>query len=205
MRSKDLLERILWLGGTSQTWDVRSKQHLTETCQWHYAEPWAPIIKVCYDHDQMTQIRNNSTHSQLNTIKYLLSKATMYMYGLMDIHVLDSNSTFYGTGTRIIMQCMLIVIHTQCTDTYTYMYRQLRARRVLSLFKNVPLRTRRVLQYHHRLCSATGLSQFWTEHLWMLIAPFWLSTDYITFYLTRPTNLYRSINVHLHRFSTNLF
>ena len=111
MRSKDLLERILWLGGMSQTWDVRSKQHLTETCQWHYAEPWAPNIKVCYDHDQMTQIRNNSTHSQLNTIKYLLSKATMYMYG--HTCVLDSNSTFYGTGTRIIMQCMLYTHNVQ--------------------------------------------------------------------------------------------
>ena len=61
-------------------------------------------------------------------------------------------------------------------------YCQLRARRALSLFKDVPLRTRRVLS---PLCPAIAPFWFSTEHLWILIiAPLWLSTDDIPNLLT---------------------
>ena len=70
-------------------------------------------------------------------------------------------------------------------------FRQLRARRVLSLFQDVPLRTRRVLISLFkdvplrtkmllspcRLCTAIAPFWFSTEQLWKLIASFWLSTD----------------------------
>ena len=36
-------------------------------------------------------------------------------------------------------------------------------------------------RYHHRLCTVIGSFWFSTEHLWLLIVPFWLSTDNMSF------------------------
>ena len=68
------------------------------------------------------------------------------------------------------------------SQEYVYMihlgtYRQLRARRALLQFKDIPLRTRKALAYHHRLCTAIAPFWFSTEHLWAAITPFWLSND----------------------------
>ena len=73
---------------------------------------------------------------------------------------------------------------------YTCTYRQLRARMALSIFTDVPLRTRRALSLYNVYDDSTLLvlkgtslgvviapSWFSTEHLWVVIAPFWLSTD----------------------------
>ena len=54
-------------------------------------------------------------------------------------------------------------------------YRQLRARRALLIFKDFPLRTRRALMLYKVCCNSTF--RFSTEHLWIVIVPFWLSTD----------------------------
>ena len=54
-------------------------------------------------------------------------------------------------------------------------YRQLRARRSLLQFKDVPWEPEG--RYCHRLCTAIAAFWFSTEHLWILLAPFWLSTD----------------------------
>ena len=58
-------------------------------------------------------------------------------------------------------------------------YRQLRARRALILFSNIPLRTRMAL-YHHRLDTVISPFSFSTEHLSIALTPFSLSTDDIT-------------------------
>ena len=55
------------------------------------------------------------------------------------------------------------------------LYSQLRARRALSLFTNVPLRSRRALWLG--LCTAIAPFWFSTEHLWILIVLLWLSTE----------------------------
>ena len=55
--------------------------------------------------------------------------------------------------------------------------RQLRARRALSIFKDVPLRTRRARSLYRVYEIAPFCSWFSTEYDWMVIAPFWLSTD----------------------------
>ena len=70
---------------------------------------------------------------------------------------------------------------------YNFLYSQIpqfRARRALSIFKDVPLRTRGALS-PYRQCTVTAPFWFSTEHLWILIAPFWLSSD---MYLQRGAN-----------------
>ena len=57
---------------------------------------------------------------------------------------------------------------------FVSVYCQLRARRVLSIFKDVLLRTRRRLL----LCSIYGKNAL-LVYLWIMIAPFWLWTDNI--------------------------
>ena len=57
-------------------------------------------------------------------------------------------------------------------------YCQLRARRTLSLFKDVPFRTRRALS-PYRLCTAIAPFWFSMEHLWIMIVPFWVSTEHL--------------------------
>ena len=58
-------------------------------------------------------------------------------------------------------------------------YRQLRARRALMLFSDVPFRTRRAL-YHHRLDTVISPFSFSKEHLSTALTPFSLSTDNIS-------------------------
>ena len=73
------------------------------------------------------------------------------------------------------MKCVFCSVFNQS-------YRQLRARRALSIFKDVPMRTRREL-----CCTMSMLIvPFWfsMKHLWIeIIAPFWLSTDDTTWFL----------------------
>ena len=56
----------------------------------------------------------------------------------------------------------------------------LRARRALSIFKDIPLRTRRGAI---TVTKSMVIASFWfsKEHLSIVIAPFWLSTDDIPF------------------------
>ena len=67
--------------------------------------------------------------------------------------------------------------------------RQLRVRRALSIFKDVPLRTRRALSLYN-VYMVIAPFQFSTEHLCcIMIAPFWLSTEenqYCSRRLTHP-------------------
>ena len=69
-------------------------------------------------------------------------------------------------------------------------YCQLRARKVLSLFKDVPWAPEGCCRHRH--CTAIAPFWFSTEHLWILIAPFWLSTDYILC-LIRPIRSWNKI------------
>ena len=67
---------------------------------------------------------------------------------------------------------------------------QLRARRALSIFKDVLLRTRRGLLLYkaygsaHRLCTAIAPFWFSKEHLWIVIATFLLSTNEMKIFKT---------------------
>ena len=59
-------------------------------------------------------------------------------------------------------------------------YRQMRARRVLMLFKDVPSRTRR----GYRCTTSMVIAPFWfsTEHCWTALTPFLLSVDKLSIY-----------------------
>ena len=79
----------------------------------------------------------------------------------------------------------------------------LRARRVLSIFKDVPLRTTE-RRYHCTMSVVIVPICFSMEHLWIVIAPFRLSTDNIYFphgssYVTvwiQSTNLFPSHQIY---------
>ena len=60
--------------------------------------------------------------------------------------------------------------------------RQLRARRTLSISKDILLEPEG--RYHCTMSMAIGPFWFSTEHLWITIAPFWLSTDGMCWFLT---------------------
>ena len=84
----------------------------------------------------------------------------------MDCHFRDLPD-FQSSGERLMTnewQIPKMTVHKKLLES-SY----LRARRALSLFKDVLLRARRAL-YHHRLCIAIAPFWFSTEHLWILIA-----------------------------------
>ena len=70
-----------------------------------------------------------------------------------------------------------VISHFCINQTYSLCraYRQLRARRALSIFKDLLLRTRRALSLYN--VYATAPFWFSAEYIWIWIASFWLSRD----------------------------
>ena len=71
----------------------------------------------------------------------------------------------------------LIFLSIEWQKTYPIyiLYSQLRARRALILFKDVPLRTRRALLMYKVYGESALLVS--TEHHWTALTPFWLTVD----------------------------
>ena len=82
-------------------------------------------------------------------------------------------------------------VYWQGLKSVNSLFRRLRARKALTLFKDVPLRTRRA-QLLHKVQRQVSSNQkgaitvqslviapfwFWTEHLWTVLMPFLLSAD----------------------------
>ena len=73
--------------------------------------------------------------------------------------------TFYITVCQLIFWISLVLL-----------YHQLRARSALSIFKDVPLRARRMLSLYNVYGNSTFLLNI-PEHFFKVRAPFWFSTD----------------------------
>ena len=71
-----------------------------------------------------------------------------------------------------VLKVNCFIIHKQ-KERHHYIYHHLRARRALMLFKDVPLRTRRVLSVYN-VYGNSNLLVVIAEHLWTALMPFWL-------------------------------